>query len=327
MDKEVLEIIRSGYGLPSLCEGDNLGGLSTINSIIKANGEKFVLKQYSEKNINKLEKIEVITFFLKQNNLPVAVPIKTIKGNYYLEIDNLIFVLYPKVNGRILYEDSLTKKSLVNTANLLQIFHGLKKNCPLTLIRNTLSLHEFLKNAQNCKKLILDNTLGAEIDDLILLCIDRKTTIIKKACRKNFFKKEISHNDLVHGDFHNENILFNINDEIVCLLDFEEVQYGCGVNDLMQFIQLSCCNTGYQEENLKKARVFLQAYLLKRFIKKETLIFYATCYMYYIASSFFFEKKLYLTKNIKLIDYIKRDLVKLSYLEQHADTFIERLLL
>lgn len=253
-------------------------------------------------------------------------PMKTLKGSYHLEFGSSFFVLYPKVNGHILYEDSLTEKSLINTANLLQIFHGLKKNCPLTLKKKTLCLHEFLKNAQDCKKLIFNNTLGAEIDNLILFFIDKKITIMEEAFRKNFFKEEVPKDDLVHGDFHNENILFKKNDEIACLLDFEEVHYGCGVQDLTQFIQLACCNTGYKEENLKKARVFLQTYLLKRFIKKEKLILYVTRYMYHMASSFFFEKNLYLTKNIKLIDYIKRDLLKLSYLEQHADTFIEQLL-
>jgi Ser/Thr protein kinase RdoA (MazF antagonist) len=326
LDKGVLKIIRSGYGLPYLLEGANLGGLSTLNLIIKANGDEFVLKQYQEKNINKIEKLEKITFFLKKNNLPVVVPKKTLKGNYHLEVGNLFFVLYPKVNGHILYENSLTEKSLINTAKLLQRFHGLDEPCPLAAKKNILSLNKFLKNAQECKKLIFNNTLGAEIDDLSLHFVDKKTTLIKKAFRKKIFQEERYRNDLVHGDFHNENILFNANDEIACLLDFEEVHYGCGVKDLMQFIQLACCNTGYKEENLKKARIFLQAYLLKRFIKKETLIFYANRYMYHMASSFFFEKNLYLTKNIKFIDYIKRDLLKLSYLEQHADTFIDKLL-
>lgn len=323
MDKAILRIIRSSYGLPYLLEGANLGGLSTPNLIIKANSDEFVLKQYREEDIKKIKKI---TFFLKQNDFPVVSPKKTLEGNYHLEVGNSFFVLYPRVDGRILYEDSLTKKSLINTVKLLQIFHGLKVHCPLVFKKNILSFHEFLKNAQNCKSLIFKNTLGSEIDNLSLHCIDKKITIMEKAFTKKKFQEETYQNDLVHGDFHNENILFNMNDEIVCLLDFEEVHYGCGVKDLMQFIQLACCNTGYQEENLRKARIFLQAYLLKRSIKKETLIFYANRYMYHMANSFFFEKKLYLTKNIKLIDYIKRDLLKLSYLEQHADTFVEQLL-
>jgi len=326
LDKEVVEKICSEYGLPSFYEKGNLGGLSTINSIIKVNRREFVLKQYSEKNINKMEKIERITFFLKGNNFPIAVPIRTNKGDYYVETHNLLFVLYPKINGRILYENSLTEKSLVNTAMLLQIFHTLGEKCSFSFEKNILSLHEFLQKAQDCKNIILNNTLGYEIDDLILSFINKKISIVKKGYRENFFKSEMQQNDLVHGDFHNENILYNLNDEIVCLLDFEEVHHGYGVEDLMKFIQLACCNTGYQKDNLKKASIFLKAYLSKRFVKKETLIFYANCYMYHIASSFFFEKKLYLTKNIGLLDYIKRDLFKLSYLEQHADLFVEQLL-
>jgi hypothetical protein len=103
------------------------------------------------------------------------------------------------------------------------------------------------------------------------------------------------------------------------------MHHGCGINDLMSFIQLSCCNTGYQQKNLKKAKIFLNAYLLRRFIKKETLVYYAIRSMFHKENTFFFEKKLYLEKNIKLIEYIKRDLIKLIYLEQHADEFIERL--
>lgn len=289
MDKEVLEIIRYKYGLSYLLERDNLGGLSTLNLSIKANGEEFVLKQYQKKDINKIEEIEKITFFLKKNKLPIVIPKKTLKGNYHLEVDNLFFVLYPKVNGRILYENSLTERSLVNTANLLQNFHGLDIDCSLALKKNSLSLHEFLKNAQDCKKLILNNTLGAEIDDLIFLFIDKKITIIKKFI-KNFLQKKMDQHDLVHGDFHNENILFDVNDKIVCLLDFEEVHHGCGVEDLMQFIQLACCNTGYQEENLIKAKLFLHAYSLKRFVNKETLTFYTVRYMHRVASSFFLKK-------------------------------------
>jgi Ser/Thr protein kinase RdoA (MazF antagonist) len=290
LEKEVLEIIRFEYGFPDLLEGDSLGGLSTRNLIIKANEKEFVLKQYLGKNINKVEEIEKITFFLKKANLPIIVPLKTLKGNYYLKAGDLILVLYPKVNGRILYENTLTKKSLVNTAKLLQRFHKWAVHCPLEFKKNILSLHEFLKNAQDCKNLIFNNTLGAEIDNLILHFVDKKTTVMQEGFRKKFFQEERYHNDLVHGDFHNENILFNVNGEIVCLLDFEEVHYGCGVKDLMQFIQLACCNTGYQGENLIKARIFLQTYLLKRPVSTETLLFYATRYIYYIASSFFLKK-------------------------------------
>lgn len=326
MNKEVLDIIRIEYGLPYLLEGPRLGGLSTCNIIIKTTSKEFVLKKYKSEKIKKIEKIEEITFFLKKNNIPVVIPKQTIKGNYHLKVNDLVFVVYPKVNARILHKNSLTKKSLVNAAKLLQIFHKLAISCPLKLKQNILTLNDFLENAQGCKKIIFNNPLGSEIDNLLLHFIDKKITIMKEILGREMLQEEKYKNDLVHGDFHNENILFNLRDKLVCLLDFEEVHYGCGVQDLMQFIQLACCNTGYQEENLIKARIFLQTYLLKKSISKETLIFFTNRYMYYMASSFFFEKKLYLTKNIKLIDYIKRDLIKLSYLEQYADKFIDQLL-
>jgi Ser/Thr protein kinase RdoA (MazF antagonist) len=156
LDKAALEIIRSEYGLPYLIEGANLGGLSTLNFIIKADGKEFVLKKYQAEDINKIEKIEEIIFFLEEKNIPVIPPKKTIKGNYHLKFGNAIFVVYQKINGRILHEDSLAEKSLVNTAKLLQIVHGLDIHRTLSIKKNNLSLHEFLKNANECKKLILN---------------------------------------------------------------------------------------------------------------------------------------------------------------------------
>lgn len=65
-----------------------------------------------------------------------------------------------------------------------------------------------------------------------------------------------SSNDFVHGDFHNENILFS-KYGINAVLDFELAHYGNKAEDIINFAWFAFLNNDFSDKNMKRAAKFI----------------------------------------------------------------------
>lgn len=174
---------------------------------------------------------------------------------------------------------------------------------------------------------MIKNPQSNKTQHIIKKLIDTKLNIISNFNRYTELKEQLFlTKNLVHGDFHNENLLFSNEHDLLGILDFEESHYGHPTEDIIHFIQLACCNTGYHKSNLDKAKFFLREYLTHNHISNEHIRLGGYLYLYKIASSFFLEDKLLASDSDNLVPFLIRDLEKLEYLQHNMDELIENII-
>jgi Ser/Thr protein kinase RdoA (MazF antagonist) len=327
--KEVLPLkeIKAAYGLDRLLVEDQAGGLSALNVTVLSEHSAFILKKYRAKEEEKVVTIENIAQFLQQQKLPVEVPLATKIGKRHLFLQGHFWALYPKVEGVVLHEASLLEKPLTQAASLLARFHVLGSKCSLALphlSQRFLAYEEVEKRADETRLLIERNSLGHDVDAVAHRLIQAKLDMLENVIDKDLFSSLASSKDLVHGDFHNENLLFDPLGKAVRLLDFEEVHFGDGIEDVLNFILLGCCNSGFESANLEKANCFFRAYQKSLGRPLDHVLLPGMHYVLFRhISSFFLEKELYHTKDLFLCHLLQRDLKGLDYFKHYLPEFLE----
>lgn len=169
------------------------------------------------------------------------------------------------------------------------------------------------KISENLLFTVQKKSLRKSIDHLTKELIQIKLDTLKNHIPNDLFYSDAEHHNLVHGDFHNENILFDESQNIVRLLDFEETHLGHRVEDVMHFIFLACCNSGFNDSNIKKARFFTQAYKNLYPLSDREFLFGLNFKLFKESSSFFIENMLYQTGHPVFVKLLERDLIKLTY--------------
>lgn len=331
LDSRMEEIIRAQYDFKNIKIRGNVGGLSALNYVVQSDkGNTLILKRYHSRDEEDVKYIEDITSFFGSHSLPVVLPIRTNKNKFHFKVGEHFFAFFPKVKGNVLHEESLTKEALESTALLLSDIHRLASVCDLDLEHTknaALSLDAVAKKAEAVYELICQHPLNPFIDEMSKELVKVKLNFLSTFAKFTYsFDQHLSRCDLIHGDFHNENLLFDKNKKLAYILDFEETHYGHRMEDIIQFIDLACCNTGYSPENFNKACFFLEAYSSQNFVTEEELTFGIQFYLLSVASSFFFENKLYTERDTNLVEFIKRDLNKLIFFKTHMNDFVKNLI-
>lgn len=106
----------------------------------------------------------------------------------------------------------------------------------------------------------------------------------------------------------------------MALLDLELVDIGDPLLDVMSFIHLACCNTGYGPPNLARARRFVAGYRTRRELTGDELVRGLRASIIALARSCFIESKVYLNGRAELAPLIARDAERFTYLEANLDS-------
>lgn len=320
--------IQKLYGFKDIVWLGKLGGLSSINYEIRANKRSFVLKKYRSSRVKDILKIERVSNFLSENCLPVLPAILNKEKRAHFRFDDELFGIFPKTEGIVLHEPSFSEPTLALTASLLSKLHRLNPSSLglSSLDRRVVSKKLIEAEADKTLCLVREKSLGLKVDRLTQKLIEKKIEAITNLFSIDLFQPYLRSGQLVHGDFHNENLLFDKNHrDIVRLLDFEEVHLGHRVEDVIHFTMLACCNSGYGEENLRKARFFVQKYNSRFPLRAEEIFFGVHFELYKEFSSFFLERELYDKRDPFLIKFLERDLNKVFYFNNNLNKFIEDL--
>ena len=323
-----LNSIANSYGISKLSLEAKAGGFSTNNYFAVADGIKIFIKQFQDSEIQKIIKIEDVTINLSNNGiLTPGFQLNTQKQTY-TRINNVYYVVYPNVEGNILHHADFDDVSLDSIAFHLAKLHQIKCRFD-TVLPSTMQTMSTIKQidlaARNIYKLLeqIEDKLEAE-KKLIEQLIIKKLQILKLS--KFLFKNNGYNKSLVHGDFHNENIIIKANANVAALLDFEMLHYGHPIEDVINFIQLACCNNGFDTESLNLARLFLSKYrIYNKYITNISIAMGVEFYLYKMCSSFFLEHAFILSKDSRFLCLLERDLNKLNFLEKNIQWLIDKL--
>jgi len=324
------DLIAKNYGLKSLKILKSAGGISGENYFAIANDkEEVVIKYYRHTDIRKIKKIENTLGIMKAVSIPVPKLITNLEGNQHTYLDNSYLSIYSKIEGKIIHGTEFNDISLSNTASYLSKIHSAPFSSDLELLTTSKTIRPFSTVEYNAKQLldspkikIKDQKIKSTIKNLIEI----KLQILNKFVNQNLEKNLLPCNWLIHGDFHNQNLLFDEENNLKGILDFENAHLGHPTEDIMHFISLACCNTGYQGKNLEKASFFLQQYLSNKQISVQELELGWYMYLYHISSSFFLEEQLLSSVSDDLAPFIERDIKNLGHLYSNMENVFHDLL-
>jgi len=322
ISRDLKEHLLEKYNFSDIERVEKLRGLESLNYLIDTDRGAFVLKikQGADQVLDKIKKIINLNGFLNLNHIRVPDVLKTKRGMPFCILGNLVLIVYEFIEGRILHQADFDEGSFDAVASLALRLHDLGKKCELNLAHSLERLPS--KEAVASDIDFLKKKKDSEIFDLVNELVEIKQHLVENVLVKDFKPLFSGVLDLVHGDFHNENLIFS--DEIV-LLDLEEVHFGHRMEDLVSFILYACCNTGLEEKNLKNAKIFLDLYSKKHPLSKEDVRLGFHYSLFKSCNSFFIEKEALKKKDEFLVSLLRRDIAKFSYFENNLENFVRYL--
>jgi Ser/Thr protein kinase RdoA (MazF antagonist) len=252
--------------------------------------------------------------YLKQQNLPVSVPLLTSQNNYHVYFAGKYYSLYPYIPGQILHEP-LPTAAIHHAALVLAKIHKLmiRPTIPLPDAKPPqLSQAEHAIKAAHLLHFTKQNSLGAELDQIVTQLIRMKLATYHHL-KSHDLALSSSIQGFTHGDFHNQNLIFTPKHNLAAVLDFEAAHYGYQLTDLIKFIRLACCNRGFNPANLAKAQQFVTSYTSLRPLTDADITAGFNHMLLDFCGRFELETQLYREKSLFLVQYLIRDLRALKY--------------
>ena len=177
------------------------------------------------------------------------------------------------------------------------------------------------QEAEALHALIRRASLGRDIDALAHKLADAKIALLQRRGKYDLYAAFSPADSLVHGDFHNENLIFTEHKRLPSILDFDLAYLGNGIADVFNFMLFACFNTGFARHNFSKGSCFLEAYTERRRTTTTELEFGTQCLLDKLAGSFFLEATLYNTRDLFFAELLERDLKKVLYLKDNLPEF------
>lgn len=314
-------LLENTYGLKNIHWGEDLGGFSSRNIELSAGDLQWVLKDFGLWSEQKIHAIEKLLHFLALSGIPCILPRRTLHGEYHFLSGSARFALFPKICNCPLSGKNFTQPTLSSIAKVIAHLHSLSPKLPKQIHLPSVppsSVELFEMKSSSLLKLTSGSLHNSRIKKLIKRSILIKRDYLAKAHLQKDFAEIAQGSDLLHGDLHSANMLFDAKGDLIYLLDFEHSRVGHRAFDLARFIQTSCLNSGYLTENFRCCRFFMRKYALHRALTKCQLLSGLRYEAYFTATSLFFESNLIgqpddaPLADDQLIVCLERDLRKLS---------------
>lgn len=211
-------------------------GASSHNYLVETAENKLLIKiawKHKKKGVERIAKI--ILALQETKNFPIAKIIPINKKTLF-KIENSYGFCLEYVNGKSIpsykFKPSNFQTILDAYDNLSNIKWNKIKNELVPAYEFNNILNKYIKNTQ-----LIQKKLSAEKSLLtpVALCIIKKVLSELNKIKNTPLYMNKNKICVIHGDFHNNNILFNQN-KLLAFIDFEDVGFGYKTEDLIRFI-------------------------------------------------------------------------------------------
>lgn len=297
---------------------DRAGGYSAENYVAEfGDNRKYFVKILRENAAAYILKLQTVIEILGKNpRLPFVNPLSIDSAN------NIIIHRY--IDGAVLHGADITEK------HCAAVVHDILENFTLLtpdgLSEHSYDLFEKLDSSIEEIKNLLQSCRGHEHAELIHDILNLKLSLIDKygqdRCLIDWIKNA---NSFVHGDFHNENILFK-DTSVAAVIDFELAHRGHPIEDAINFVWFAFLNSDFSSDNLVRARTFLRMTTENLHLTTQDVI-NGFKFMYFkLFSSAFLETSLLKYGGDLYPALLRRDVKKFKYIDDNLSVIISGLI-
>lgn len=294
-------------------------GSSYVGKVVTRNGEKFAVKSLfldpsRQRFITEAERL------LYERGVSLALPVKNRNGQLTFNHRGHPFVLYRWIDGKPL---SISKeKYLLRLIKTMATFHYHSSNLPfpkgVRIYGHQNWLTEYEQRIHNMKKFLKKNK---DSNHQIKRYISQNIPFFKETGKNALHLLKMSHyltlknapyqeQTLVHGDFHQNNILVQGNKRVI--IDFEDVRYDFPSKDILRLFSMYCRNRPFRIETFERMMKTYEKHHPLRMAIKE--IVYIDLLFPHIFEHMI-RKKRYKKMTLKEVKYfIKQEKKKAEYL-------------
>lgn len=302
----------------SIVSQERIGGFSAENYIVKTKGNhKFVakiLRNNANDYVNQIEKVSRL--FNNKSGKFFTKPIKE-------DVPHKI-IISKFIKGDVLHGDDIKEYFYEPVAKVLRRYEHIKPNNNL---KTSFDLYFNIKSSQNKINDIKSKLKKTDsYYELVKNILDLKTSILNKYKKNEDLVKWIKKSDsFVHGDFHNENILFS-KSSVKAILDFELSHKGNSAEDMINFVWFAFLNNDLSDKSLSRAHDFLKTCENVAKVSKTDLEnAFKLTFLRFVQSSVL-EKSLIEYKESFYEGLLKRDLKKFKEIDNNMETILKKLL-
>ncbi|MBI3033187.1 phosphotransferase [Candidatus Woesearchaeota archaeon] len=247
--------IVDDYNIGKILSTLNIGnGLHSDVFRIETTFGIFTVKIYKHKQEDELQ-YEITLLKLLENNASAPRIIQNNNNAFISKTNNKCCIIYHFIDGK--QPDQITNKQIIETAGFLGKFHKLIENENIIGKRNDLSLKGLNIILQENKQLILDKALKGK----------QYLPKIEKYFNQWHFPDTLPHGP-IHADIKPDNTLFDENDTLNGVIDFDNSFVGPLLLDICKTIMWWCAFED-NKINKEKLSLWLHEYQKQRTITSE----------------------------------------------------------
>lgn len=301
-------------------------GFLSENHILYSKDKKYFLKRYRFDTQERIEEVHSTKKYFADGGIPVILPITNTEGNTFFYFDNGYFALFPFVLDSQPERGSLTNTEITSLGETLGRIHLLGKMSNLVIKERfkPWNKNKLLEKIELVHKEIKKQTDITDFDRLALQSIETK----KKLVENNLIVYEdlnLSADHLIHGDYLDQNVFFGIDDKVSYVFDFEKTDYSPRTYELFRSLMYTFLSGDITEEEIGKAKLYLNAYLSIYPTTKDELT--RGLKLFYLKSihGMWVETEHYLNKSNRVDIFLLHDFRRIQYLSNNLKTFQDAL--
>ena len=300
-------------------------GFLSKNIILKSGNIKYFLKKYRFDNEERIKEIHSVKKYFSDRGIPVILPIFTKDKKTYFSFGNDFYALFPFVYHKQFERGALNNSAIVSLGKMLGRIHLVGREADVLIKEKfkTWNREKILEKIALIENEIEKVSTLTDFDKIALESIKtkRRLVLLNHLGFENF---NLPCDHLVHGDYLDHNVFFDVENNVSFVFDFEKTEYCPRTQELFRSMLYSLSGN-FQEEDFEKMRLYLKSYSKIYPISKEELTEGLKMFFIRAMHNAWVESEHYLKNNNRVDIFLKMDNDRLQYFSQYYEDFEKRI--
>lgn len=324
MDVELANLINRLYGICVVKNRVVQEGFLSRNYVLFCKKDNYFLKQYSFSDEDKIAEIHRVKRLFAENGIPVILPLSNKKHSTHFRFESKYYALFPFVRGRRLSSRQLSIKALRSAGTMLANIHLISKNKPPIRLEDRFkswNKKEFLAKAKDILAIVERKRSKSSFDRLAIRTLKAKIALAEKNTVR-FEDLNLKSDHVTHGDYHENNMFFDDNDNVAWVFDLEKTELAPRIVEVVRSAVFICFDGKFTPKNFKKAAEYLRAYNKVYPLKQAEVRDGMRAFSLKHLHSLWVETEHYLKHNYRVDKFIKTDLDECNFVSGNFEKLI-----